>query len=52
MQTLYADARVCAALTRRHARTFAFASTFLPARKQRGAFALYTFCRRADDIVD
>ncbi len=52
MQTLYADARVCAALTRKYARTFAFASTFLPARKQRGAFALYTFCRRADDIVD
>lgn len=24
----------------------------MPVRKQRGAFALYTFCRRADDIVD
>jgi len=46
------DARMCAALTRKHARTFAFASTFLPARKQRGAFALYAFCRRADDLVD
>lgn len=47
-----ADARFCAELTRQHARTFAFASTFLPAHKQRGVFALYTFCRRADDIVD
>jgi len=46
------DARICAALTRKHARTFAFASTFLPDRKQRGAFALYAFCRRADDLVD
>ena len=49
---MLADARVCAELTRKHARTFAAASTFLPARKQRGAFALYAFCRRADDIVD
>jgi phytoene synthase len=46
------DARTCAALTRKHARTFAFASTFLPRRKQRGTFALYAFCRRADDLVD
>lgn len=46
------DARICAALTRKLARTFAFASTFLPERKQRGAFALYAFCRRADDLVD
>ncbi|MGH7710579.1 MAG: phytoene/squalene synthase family protein [Gemmatimonadaceae bacterium] len=52
MQPTAADARVCADLTRKHARTFAFASTFLPARKQRGAFALYTFCRRADDLAD
>lgn len=46
------DARICAALTRKHARTFAFASTYLPERKQRAAFALYAFCRRADDLVD
>jgi phytoene synthase len=52
MQHSPADARACAELTRQHARTFALASTFLPARKQRAAFALYTFCRRADDIVD
>lgn len=46
------DARVCERVTRRHARTFALASYFLPARKRRAAFAVYAFCRQADDIVD
>lgn len=46
------DAQHCEALTRAHARTFALASSFLPARKRRGAFAVYGFCRLADDIVD
>ena len=47
-----ADARHCEALTRVRARTFALASAFLPAPKRRGAFAVYAFCRLADDIVD
>ncbi|MEP7065048.1 MAG: phytoene/squalene synthase family protein [Gemmatimonadota bacterium] len=47
-----ADAAECEALTRRHARTFAMASRFLPAEKRRAAFAIYAFCRVADDIVD
>lgn len=46
------DALHCEAITRSHARTFALASSFLPARKRRGAFAVYAFCRLADDIVD
>ena len=46
------DARHCEAITREHARTFAIASRFLPSRKRRGAFAVYAFCRVADDIVD
>ena len=46
------DAPVCERIVRDHARTFALASRFLPARKRRGAFALYAFCRVADDIVD
>ncbi len=46
------DARVCERVTRQHARTFALASYFLPARKRRAAFAVYAFCRQADDIVD
>lgn len=46
------DARHCEAITRHHARTFAVASRFLPLKKRRGAFAVYAFCRTADDIVD
>lgn len=46
------DAQHCEAITRAHARTFALASSFLPPRKRRGAFAVYAFCRLADDIVD
>jgi len=37
---------------RRHARTFALASVFLPLAKRRGTYALYAFCRLADDAVD
>ena len=47
-----ADAQHCESITRAHARTFALASSFLPARKRRGAYAVYAFCRLADDIVD
>lgn len=47
-----ADAQHCESITRKYARTFALASGFLPARKKRGAFAVYAFCRLADDIVD
>jgi phytoene synthase len=46
------DAMHCEEITREHARTFSLASTFLSARKRRGAFAVYAFCRVADDIVD
>jgi phytoene synthase len=47
-----ADAEYCARVARTHARTFTLASYLLPAAKRRGAFALYAFCRIADDIVD
>lgn len=46
------DARHCARITRQHARTFTLASRFLPEEKRRAAFAVYAFCRTADDIVD
>ena len=45
----YAAARdVC----RRHAKSFHFASHFLPRAKRRHAFAVYAFCRFVDDAVD
>lgn len=47
-----ADALECEALTRKHARTFSMASRFLTPEKCRAAFAIYAFCRTADDIVD
>ena len=43
---------VCQRVVREHARTFHLASIFLPRHKRRAAFALYAFCRVADDIVD
>ena len=47
-----ADALHCERIVRAHARTFTLASYFLPAPKRRAAFALYAFCRVADDMVD
>lgn len=37
---------------RRNARSFYFASPFLPRDKRRHAFAVYALCRRLDDAVD
>lgn len=50
--TVRADAAQCERVVRGHARTFTYASYFLPAQKRRAAFALYAFCRLADDVVD
>lgn len=47
-----ADSQYCERITARHAHTFALASRFLPRHKRRAAFAVYAFCRTADDIVD
>ena len=46
------DAAYCRQIVRRHARTFWLASHFLTPDKRRSAFALYAFCRLADDLVD
>lgn len=46
------DAAHCGQIARAHARTFALASWLLPPPKRRAAFALYAFCRVADDMVD
>ena len=46
------DEAFCRQIVRVHARTFWLASRFLPDAKRRAAFALYAFCRVADDMVD
>lgn len=45
-------ARVCRRITRRHARTFYLASHVLPRAVRADAYAVYGFCRWADDGVD
>jgi phytoene synthase len=44
--------RICRRITRSYARTFYFASHCLPARTRSHAFAIYGFCRWADNAVD
>lgn len=46
------DAAYCRRIVRTHARTFWLASRFLPPEKRSATFALYAFCRVADDLVD
>lgn len=46
------DAAQCRQIVRTHARTFWLASHFLTPEKRRSAYALYAFCRVADDLVD
>ncbi|HEU4719978.1 MAG TPA: phytoene/squalene synthase family protein [Gemmatimonadaceae bacterium] len=46
------DAAQCRQIVRTHARTFWLASHFLSPEKRRSAYALYAFCRVADDLVD
>jgi phytoene synthase len=40
------------ALTRKNAKTFYFASRFLPLEQRRAAYAVYAICRISDDSVD
>lgn len=49
---LRASREYCRKQTRGHARSFYFASFALPAAKKEAAFAIYSFCRYADDLVD
>ena len=50
--TLEASHAYCHRQTQRHARSFYFASVALPREKKRAAYAVYAFCRYADDLVD
>jgi 15-cis-phytoene synthase len=44
--------RACKRITRRYAKSFYFASHVLPREKRMAAYAVYAFCRRADNIAD
>jgi phytoene synthase len=44
--------RRCAELTKQHGTTYYWSTRLLPAERQPHVFALYAFCRHADDIVD
>jgi phytoene synthase len=46
------DRLACKAWIRTHSKSFFLSSLLLPARVRQGAWALYAFCRRADDAVD
>jgi phytoene synthase len=50
--TLEACYSECGAITRRHSKSFSLSLRFLPAAKRRAVWAVYAFCRTADDIVD
>ena len=51
-EPLGASYRACREIVRAHSKTFYLSSRFLPAEKQRAIWAIYAFCRTADDIVD
>jgi phytoene synthase len=42
----------CHGIVRFHSKSFSLSSRFLPYEKRRAVWAVYAFCRTADDIVD
>jgi phytoene synthase len=46
------DRLACRSWIRRHSKSFFLSSLLLPARVREASWALYAFCRRADDAVD
>jgi phytoene synthase len=46
------DRLACKSWIKRHSKSFFLSSLLLPARVRQAAWALYAFCRRADDAVD
>ncbi len=46
------DFETCRRLTRENSKSFYFASFPLPSEKRDATYAIYAFCRTADDIVD
>lgn len=47
-----ADFAVCEKSIKKHSKTFYFAFSQLPKEQAQSIFAIYAFCRTADDIVD
>ncbi|MBX2989907.1 MAG: phytoene/squalene synthase family protein [Bacteroidetes bacterium] len=52
IQELHENYRQCRLYTRHYAKTFYFASHMLPREKRLAAYAVYSFCRYADEIAD
>ncbi|MDL1892684.1 phytoene/squalene synthase family protein [Sphingobacteriales bacterium CHB3] len=52
IQELHENYRQCRLYTRHYAKTFYFASHVLPREKRLAAYAVYSFCRYADEIAD
>ncbi|MEM7387216.1 MAG: phytoene/squalene synthase family protein [Verrucomicrobiota bacterium] len=52
MGSLNQSHRYCQALARDRAKSFFFSSYTLPRPKRHAAYAIYAFCREADDLVD
>ncbi|HDL85886.1 MAG TPA: hypothetical protein ENH11_06135, partial [Candidatus Acetothermia bacterium] len=44
--------RLCQRITKREAKNFYYAFITLPREKRRAIYAVYAFCREADDIAD
>ena len=49
---LRASYRLCQEITKREAKNFYYAFITLPRDKRRAIYAVYAFCRQADDIAD
>jgi len=47
-----ADVNICRGWIAEHSKSFYLSSLLLPRRVRHGAWALYAFCRRADDAAD
>lgn len=51
-ETIQQDYQYCEEIIKRHSKSFYYAFSRLPKEKAQAIFAIYAFCRRADDSVD
>lgn len=51
-ETIKQDYQYCEEIIKRHSKSFYYAFSRLPKDKAQAIFAIYAFCRRADDSVD